>query len=146
VTSISSETGFPGDRNPTLFVLEFNPAPGQTVQKVIAALDEEIKGIQKKGVTKEELDRARRFAESAFLWGKTTTEGLAQDLAYNQAVHGDWRYVEKYLDMVRELTTKDIRYTAMKYLINDNRIIATLERPKDKTNVHREDAKTPRKD
>lgn len=128
VTSISSSTGFPGDRDPNLFTMEFNPAPKQTIDGVIAALDLEIKDIQKNGVTREELDRARRSAESSFLWGKTTAEGLAQDLAYNQAVHGDWRYLVKYLDMVRSLTSKDIQDVATQYLVKDNLTIATLER------------------
>ncbi len=128
VTSISAETGFPGDRNPNLFVMEFTPAAKQTSDSVIAAIDLEIADIQKKGVTQQELDRARRNIESTFLWGKTSTSGVAQDLAYNQAVHGDWRYLLKYLDMVRALTPKDLQAAANKYLVSKNRTIAYLER------------------
>jgi predicted Zn-dependent peptidase len=87
-----------------------------------------LKDIQKNGVTLEELEKARRAAESAFLWGKISAEGLAQDLAYNQAVHGDWRYLSRYLEMVRSVTSKDIQDVVGKYLVEDNRTIATLER------------------
>jgi predicted Zn-dependent peptidase len=129
VTSISSSTGFPGDRNPNLFAMEFNPAPRVSSDAVIAAIDGQIAGILKNGVTQEEMERARRDAESSFLWGKTSPSGLAQDLAYNEAVHGDWRYLAKYIDMVRSLTSKDIQDVAAKYLVSDNRTIAYLERP-----------------
>lgn len=129
VTSISASTGFPGDRDPNLFVMQFTPAAKQTYDDVIAAIEGEILDIQKSGVTPEELDRARRAAESSFLWEKTSTSGLAQDLAYNQAVHGDWRYTVKYLDMVKSVTSKDIQDVASQYLITSNRTVATLERP-----------------
>src|SRR6185295_12753495 len=117
------------DRSPTLFVMEFNPAPKQTSEGVVASIDQELLEIQKKGITPQELERARRSAESSFLWGKTSTEGLAQDLAYNQAVHGDWRLLSKYLEMVRALTPADIQAVANKYLIPSNRTVVYLERP-----------------
>jgi predicted Zn-dependent peptidase len=129
VTSISASTGFPGDRDPNLFVMEFNPAPKQDSDGVIAVIDSELQDIQKNGVTGEELDRARRNAESSFLWGKTSPIGLAEDLAYNQAVHGDWHFLLKYVEMVRALTSKDIQDVANKYLVSTNRTIAYLERP-----------------
>ncbi len=128
VTSISASTGFPGDRDPNLFVMQFNPAPGQSSDGVIGAIDQELADIQAKGVTDAELDRARRAAESTFLWGKTSTSGLAQDLAYNQAVHGDWRYLTRYIEMVRALTSKDLQTVAAKYLVKDNRTIAYLDK------------------
>ncbi len=130
VTSISASTGYPGDRNPDLMVLQFNPAAGQKEEKIISAIDAEIASIQKKGVTQEELNRARRGSESSFLWGKTSPSGLATDLAYNQAVHGDWRYLAKYIDMVRSVTSDDIRQAAVKYLMSTNRTTAFLERGK----------------
>jgi len=153
VTSVSASTGYPGDRDPNLFVMQFTPvsSPGYNSEAsksdpalklamlfrvsygiAIAAIEGEIQDIQKNGVTPEELDRARRNAESSFLWEKSTTEGLAQDLAYNQAVHGDWHYVVRYMDMVRGVTSKDIQEVAAKYLVPNNRTIATLERPTSK--------------
>jgi predicted Zn-dependent peptidase len=129
VTSVSASTGFPGDRDPNLFVMQFTPAPKQSYDTVVGAIEGEIQDIQKNGVTPEELDRARRAAESSFLWEKTSTSGLAQDLAYNQAVHGDWRYTMKYLDMVKAVTSQDVQDVASKYLVVDNRTVATLERP-----------------
>jgi predicted Zn-dependent peptidase len=128
VTSISASTGFPGDRDPNLFVLDFNPSTKVPSETVVTAIDGELADLLKNGVTDIEMERARREAESSFLWGKTSAEGLAQDLAYNQAVHGDWRYLVKYLDIVKGLTPKDIQDVAAKYLVPDNRTIAFLER------------------
>jgi predicted Zn-dependent peptidase len=128
VTSISAETGFPGDRSPNLFVVSFTPAPMHSADSIVSAIDAEIQDIQKNSVTQAELDRAKRNIESSFLWGKISTSDLAQDLAYNQAVHGDWRYVTRYLDMARALTLADIQKVAGQYLTADNRTIAYLER------------------
>jgi predicted Zn-dependent peptidase len=128
-TSVSSETGFPGDRDPNLFLVEFNPAPGIVPGMVVDSIEGTLQDIQKNGVKLEELEKARRAAESSFLWGKTSAEGLAQDLAYNQAVHGDWRYLTRYLEMVRSVTSKDIQNVAAKYLVEDNRTVVSLERP-----------------
>ncbi len=129
VSSVSASIGNPGDRNPGLFVLEYVPSPKVALPEIIKAVEIEIQGIQKAGVTAEELERARRAAESSFLWGKTSTEGMAQDLAYNQAVHGDWRLVMKYPQMVKALTSKDIQEAANKFLVTKNRTVVTLERP-----------------
>ncbi|HXL73029.1 MAG TPA: insulinase family protein, partial [bacterium] len=129
VTSNSTETGFPGDRSPNLFVLSFNPVPKHSADSIVAVIDAEIADIQNNGVTQAELDRARRNIEFSFLWGKISTSDLAQDLAYNQAVHGDWHYVTRYMDMVRALTPDDIKKVATEYLTSENRTIAYLERP-----------------
>jgi len=129
-TSVESFTGFPGDRDPGLFVLRFTPSAGRTYGEVLAVLDEQIAGIRKDGVTTVELDRAKRNAESSFLWGKVPTQGLAQDLAYCQAVHGDWRYLGRNLEMIRALTPEDLKAAAKKYLVDTNRTIVTLERPR----------------
>ena len=129
VTSISASTGFPGDRDPNLYTIQFTPAPKESYDAVVAAIEAQIAKVQKNGVTPEELEKARRAAESSFLWEKTSTSSLADDLAYNQAVHGDWRYTQKYLDMVKAVTSQDIQQVASQYLVTSNRTIATLERP-----------------
>jgi predicted Zn-dependent peptidase len=128
VSSVSSGTGYPGDRDPALFFMEYRPSSKVPSESVVPDIDLEIQDIQKIGVTAEELDRARRNAESTFLWGKTSAEGLAQDLAYNQAVHGDWRFLMKNLEMIRALTPKDIQDVANKYLVSTNRTIAYLDK------------------
>ena len=129
ITSISASTGNPGDRSPNLFVMQFNPAPHVSYEKVVSAIENEIQLIREKGVTQEELERAQRTAESSYLWEKTSTSSLAEDLAYNQAVHGDWQYLQKYLDMVRAVSSKDIQAVVGQYLVTSNRTLATLERP-----------------
>ncbi len=129
VSSISASTGFPGDRNPNLFLIQFAPASKVEMKLVIEEIEKELTDIKKNGVTRDEMERARREAESAFLWGKTSTSGLAQDLAYNQAVHGDWRYLLKYIEMVRSLTPKDIQEVVGKLLVPENRTTAYLDRP-----------------
>ncbi|HVM31721.1 MAG TPA: pitrilysin family protein [bacterium] len=126
--SVSASTGFPGDRDPDLLVLQYEPAPPYSSEQVGEAIDADLADLKAKGVSEDELNRAKRGAESSFLWGKTSTMGLAEDLAYNQAVHGDWSYSVKYLDMVRALTASDIQQAAQKYLVDKNRTIAYLER------------------
>ena len=101
---------------------------GMEVEDMENVTSSEVSEDEGEALTEEEMSRARRQAESSFLWGKTSPSGLAQDLAYNQAVHGDWRYLVKYLDMVRALTPKDIQVVAAKYLVSENRTIAYLER------------------
>jgi predicted Zn-dependent peptidase len=126
--SVSASTGFPGDRDPDLLVIQFEPAPPYGSEQVKDAIDEDLADLKTQGVTEEELDRAKRGAVSSFLWGKTSTMGLAEDLAYNQAVHGDWSYLTQYVDMVRALTPADIQKAAQQYLVDTNRTIAYLER------------------
>ncbi len=130
VTSISSFDGWPGERDPDLFVLQFDPASGHDSAEVVRAVQAEIAGIQKHGVTPAELKRARRAEEASFLWGKTSTLGMAESLAFDQAVHGDWRWMPRFLDMVREVTSRDIQEAAGRYLVDRNLTIATLQRGK----------------
>jgi len=129
-TSVESFTGFPGDRRPALFVLSFTPAEKRTYEEVVRGVERVIADIQARGVTEAELARAKRASESSFLWGKTSTEGLAQDLAYVQTVYGDWRLLARNLEMIRALTSKDLQAAAKKYLVTSNRSLVTLEGPK----------------
>ncbi|HET9870598.1 MAG TPA: pitrilysin family protein, partial [bacterium] len=128
VHSVEASTGFPGDRDPNLLVIEFEPSPGYSSKQVTGAVEADLADLKAKGPTPAELDRAKEGAEAGFLWGKTSTMGLAEDLAYNQAVHGSWTYTQTYLDRVRALTPADIQRVAQKYLLENNRTIAYLER------------------
>jgi predicted Zn-dependent peptidase len=127
-TSVSCMSDFPGDRIPNLFILQFNPSPKMDPAQVMEVINQEIENIRKNGVTNEELDRARRGIKSSTLWQTTSTMGMAEDLAWYQAVYGDWSYFTRYLDMASSVTSKDIQDAVGKYLVPDNRTIATLER------------------
>jgi predicted Zn-dependent peptidase len=128
VTSVSCWSDFPGNRLPNLFIIQFNPSPKQNPEQVMEVINQEIDNIRKNGVTQEELDRARRGIKSGTLWQTTSTMGMAEDLAWYQAVFGDWTFFNRYLDMASSVTSKDIQNVVGKYFVPDNRTIATLER------------------
>ena len=49
-------------------------------------------------------------------------------LAYFQAVAGDWRYVLQAMREYDKVTAEDVQRVASKYLVEENRTVATIVR------------------
>jgi predicted Zn-dependent peptidase len=60
---------------------------------------------------------------------------LASQLAYFEAVAGDWRYVVRIRDWMASVTPQDIRRVASRWLVKSNRTVARLVQPAVKPSV-----------
>jgi zinc protease len=118
-----------GNRAPSLFVLEFTPAPGKSLDQVLAAMDTELDKVRREGVTQDELARSQRAVKAGFLWQKDSPEGMALQLADLQAVYGDWRIMDQFVDGVYGIDSQAIQDAARRWLVDSNRTVVYLKRP-----------------
>jgi zinc protease len=79
----------------------------------------EIESIRKNGVTKEQLARAKALIAQNHYHSVETVEGLAQDIAYNEAL-GDWKKSLAYLPSIQKVSADDVARVANKYLKTSN--------------------------
>ncbi len=101
-------------RDPGLFVIGASPVPGRAVE-TLGSLLEELRRVATQGVTVEELQRAKKGFEAAFLYDRETVQGEAETLGYFETILGDARRVSDYLRGIREVTPEEIRGVAARY-------------------------------
>jgi zinc protease len=80
----------------------------------------EIENIKKNGVTKEQLARAKALIAQNHYHELETVDGLAHDLAYYEALGGDWKKSLDYIPAIQKISVDDIARVAKKYLTIEN--------------------------
>jgi zinc protease len=123
VNSISTYSMTPKD--PGLFVLRAGLEAKDMDQALAGMLDEMFR-VCFSPVTAEELKRAKTQIESDFIYQKQTVQGQARELGYYEAIVGDLRFGEKYLERIREVGAEDLLRVASTYLRPQNMILGTL--------------------
>ncbi|MBI5445937.1 MAG: insulinase family protein [Deltaproteobacteria bacterium] len=126
---VDAVNGVPGARYPNLFVLYATPAPGVDPDRLIAAVEAELRRLADPTPSPDELRRVLRRLEAAKVRRLTSSAGLAGQLAYFQAVTGDWRYVEEHPKVLATVTAEEVSAAALKYFVPRNRTIAVLRSP-----------------
>ncbi len=125
---VACYTSSPGARLSNLFVISGQPLAGHTSEEVIAVIESELTRLRMQPVSAEELTTTRTNLEADFLWGLSTNESLAQQLAYFQSVAGDWHYLVNHSTEMDRITPDDVREVARTYLSPPQRTIAILRR------------------
>lgn len=129
--SISSYTGIPGERYPSLYMLEIAPLAPHTTAEVEEALYAQLAEIAKSPPTPAEMAAARIRYRKSFVDGLVDNMGLASNLAHYQGTLGDWRIGFRRAEAVSKLTPTDIQKVAQTYLNESNRTVVTLVKPAD---------------
>jgi len=84
------------------------------------------KGLTKKLVGEEELQRAKRQKEAVFVYAQETAAGRAGILGTDLLLTGDIGFSDKYLDGIRAVTAEQVREVACKYLLPDRYVVTSL--------------------
>lgn len=116
--------------DPGLFYVYSRVAPGKKVEDVEAAIQEEIDKLIRKGVSREELERALRSIEAQTVFSMDSHFGRAMLLG-RTAIAGNVRLLETYLPSLAKVTGRDIVRVAKKYLMPDRKTTAILIPAKD---------------
>jgi len=118
---------FPGAKYPDLFVFFAVPTPGHTPQELRAAIRTEITRLQKEDITDDELNMVKTRVKADLIRQLGDNEGLASNLATNQALLGDWRELFREVDRINKVTKADIRRVANQYFVASNRDVGMIE-------------------
>lgn len=109
-------------RDPFLLVAQATVAPGVAIDQVEQALYKEVDRLKVEAVRSDELARAQRQTEAAFVYAKDSIRSLAQQLGYFETV-ASYRYLDTYLDRVKAVTPADLQRVARQYLLEETRTV-----------------------
>lgn len=126
-TAVVSSLG-PGDRFPQLFQIDVTPRAPHAAAEVEAAVYEEIDRLASEGPDETELGRVRNQIEAGNVRRLQSNMGLAVQLAESEALHDDWRETFRSAARLRAVTAEDVRAVLGRYLVQENRTVATLHR------------------
>lgn len=91
--------------------------------EVMRILDE----VKNDGVTKEELEKAKRMILGSQIESLTTMRGRAGDLGSNWLLTGNLDFTREYLTAIQHVTNEDLMRVARQYLIPRNLTASALE-------------------
>ncbi|MFA6450538.1 MAG: pitrilysin family protein, partial [bacterium] len=134
------ETGLAGSADAThdtnqdayLFYFEVEAQPGIDPAEIQKKLDEEIDRLKNEPVSDYELQKARnRFAASETFSDESITN-YGRKLGWYQLTAGDYKYLDKYLELIGKVTAVDVQRVAKKYFVPSNRTVGIMipEAPK----------------
>ncbi len=109
---IEGFAGFPGRVDPSLFVALVMPLPGQSAQKCLEVLQEEIGRLASEGPSERELAGLKRRSKMAAVSALSTNSGLAEALAEAEAEDGGWQTLFEQLSILDEISGADIQAAA----------------------------------
>ncbi len=115
-------------QNEGIFVIQAVTDPGkrEAVETGALALVEQVKA---KGVTPQELERARKSILSSQLNALTTTRGVASDVGSNWLLTKNLNFSKQYLDAIGKVTAADVQRVAKEYLSPDRLNVTSLNPP-----------------
>jgi zinc protease len=112
-----------------MFVVTATPKPGQTPEKLLAEIDEELARLAKEPPSKDELTRALNRTESAMIFGLESLGGFggrAATLNSYYLLTGDPGFLPKDLARYRGVSGEHVRDAVAKYLRKDARVVLTV--------------------
>ena len=126
---VASYTRWPGVRYPGLFLIEGVPRSPATPEQLEAAVYEELEILKKEGPTDWEMEKVRNSYEAGMVREMQSNENMANKLAYNEAVVGDWRHPWQILERLKRVSADDVKRVAQGLFVAKKRSVATLKPP-----------------
>ncbi len=125
--SLNVRAGVPGDRDPSLFIIEARPSQGHGLVELEEGIQGEILRIQRELLPEEELRKAQRQLETEALTLQEDAAALARTLGRAVVQSGDWRQAFRTRSLGRDLRPEDIQNVARRYLVPGQGVTALLE-------------------
>ena len=111
--SISASNG--SFRDDGIFYITANFTP-TCLDKLEKAIFEEVKNIQKYGITDEELNRAKNMIIQDTYYSRESTSNITSELGYIMALTNSSALYDNYVECVKKVTAEEVKAAANKYL------------------------------
>lgn len=105
------------------------PQNGKTLAEVEKAVEAEMARIIKDGVTQTELDQARNRFLKAVIFARDSQSGMARIYGSTLAIGQTVDDIQKWPDVIRAVTTDQIKDAAARYLVKDQSVTSYLLPP-----------------
>ena len=125
--AVSIDTSYDStNRGPSMFILQASPRPGHTVDQLEQAIRGALAEVASKGVTAQELARARSQLRSSEVYKKDSMMGQAMEIGMLETLGYGWQASPLMLDKLNQVTIADIQRVAQSYFKDDQLTIARL--------------------
>jgi len=114
------------DRKETLFLFSGIPANGHSVEDLRQALLEQIRDIQDKPVSAEELETVKAQLRASKVFEQDSIFYQAMQIGMLETVGLSWKDAEQYLSRIEAVTAEQVQQVAKKYLVEDQLTVAEL--------------------
>lgn len=102
-------------RDDGIFYVNANFVP-TNAEKLEKSIFEEIKNIQKYGVTEEELLTAKKMIEQETYYSRESTSNISSELGYMLTLTGNADLYKTYIENIKKVTAKDVQIAAQRFL------------------------------
>ena len=119
--------GYPSKKFTNVLAVIGVPIKGVTAAELEEAILAEIDRLAAGGVTEQELAGVKQRARADFIRGLRSNRGMAGQLAYFQAMTGDWRNLFRQVEQIEAVTIDDIQRVASEIFTTKNRSVALIE-------------------
>lgn len=102
-------------------------APGQALSKIDGVMQQAIAQLQTKGVTQAEVNRAKALVKATVILSNRDITSQAMQLGYDQTTAGNYRFTDRYLAAIEQVTTADVQRVANTYLQPEKRRVGFFE-------------------
>lgn len=113
-------------QDPGLFIFSARAQQGHTAIECEDAVYAVLTGIQKEGVTAQEMLKAKNVEQVGFLDKFKTNLGRAGLIAEYEANWGGWQKLYDYLPLHAKVTAADVQRVSKQYFSDRNRTVVTL--------------------
>jgi len=122
----SAGAGNSDQRDPYLFELDATPSANVAAPVVEKALEDEVARLQATPVSADDLARAVRQISANFVYQNDSVSAQAGQIGTYAAINQP-RYLDTYLDKIKQVTPADVQRVARQYLTADNRTVAAFD-------------------
>jgi len=113
-------------RGPALFLLTGIPAEGKTTEQVEQALRAEVARIAREGVEEQELARVKAQWAASTIYARDSVQAQASELGSNWVLGLPLDADDRWLQLLRAVTSAQVQAVAARYFGEDQLTIATL--------------------
>jgi zinc protease len=124
--AISVEGGMKLAIDPTLFNISVQPKENVPIDRIEAALYQELERLKKEAVSEKELRKAKNSLLATFYRQLKTVNGKAQALGNYEIFLGDYRKLFDASAEYEKVTAADLMRLAGQYFGEKNRTVAVL--------------------
>jgi predicted Zn-dependent peptidase len=136
--AVSVGCSSPFSRYPDLFAFWVTPKLPASYEQNENAIYEELERLKTEPVSDWELQRVRNQLDADYIRGMSSNLGMAFRLTSFTALTGNWRYIDTNYQKSKAVTKEDIMRVANKYFSSENRTVALLVKPENKSNAEKQ--------
>ena len=114
----------------------------EDIERLKAAIFDEIKKIIKNEITEEEIQKAKNIIERDTYYSRESVSNIASAIGYTVTLTDNISYYKNYLENINKVTAEDLKKVAKNYLDIDTAVISVISpSKKEKTQINNQEKK-----